>query len=512
MAAGGGVPWGDRARVVGAQIRSRFRVGVAPVDRRWLWRRRADGRAASEAVRQWTERVRALWQRDKGTDRSSSSLPGTSQAAAAGKPSSAALRFYRKKVGKDVDGVEDSVIIRSLQALAVPLIGNACHVFMHGFNSVQIYGAEKLQQALQERPKGKPLLTVSNHVAAMDDPFVIASILPPSVMLEAQKLRWTLCATDRCFTNPILSTFFRSVKVLPVSRGDGIYQKGMDMALSKLNSGGWVHIFPEGSRSKDGGKTIAPAKRGVGRLVMDADSLPVVIPFIHTGMQDIMPVGKRIPRAGKRVIVVVGDPINFDDLIIHNSDETQHISRGILYDKATERIGQRLQKLKAEVDRLAAEQKSELQHYHARDTMSYGTQLWQQVDWEAFGIGSSMLLSPEPSDVQEPPKQAKPALLLEPEQAKPELHLEPEQAMPELQLQQGIPATPPNAAISSNFSVPLWFRHHTDPSELVGFAARGMLKNGRFMEEGYRQWQQQATMNMICGSQTNSPKRAQCLT
>jgi hypothetical protein len=66
---------------------------------------------------------------------------------------------------------------------------------------------------------------VSNHVAAMDDPFVIASLLPPSVMLEAQKLRWTLCATDRCFTNPVLSTFFRSVKVLPVSRGDGIYQK-----------------------------------------------------------------------------------------------------------------------------------------------------------------------------------------------------------------------------------------------------------------------------------------------
>jgi hypothetical protein len=59
----------------------------------------------------------------------------------------------------------------------------------------------------------------------MDDPFVIASLLPPSIMLEAQKLRWTLCATDRCFTNPVLSTFFRSVKVLPVSRGEGIYQK-----------------------------------------------------------------------------------------------------------------------------------------------------------------------------------------------------------------------------------------------------------------------------------------------
>ncbi len=41
-------------------------------------------------------------------------------------------------MGKEVDGIEDSVIFRSLQALAVPLIGNACHIFMHGLNSVQV--------------------------------------------------------------------------------------------------------------------------------------------------------------------------------------------------------------------------------------------------------------------------------------------------------------------------------------------------------------------------------------
>jgi len=459
--------------VVGTQIRNRFRV--APVDRRWLWRR-ADGRVATEAVRRWSDRVRTLLQRDRAADQSSTS-PETSIGAAA-KPSSSALRFYRKKVGKEVDGIEDSVIFRSLQVLAVPLIGNACYVFMHGLNSVQIYGAEKLHQALQERPKGKPLLTVSNHVAAMDDPFVIASLLPPSVMLEAQKLRWTLCATDRCFTNPILSTFFRSVKVLPVSRGDGIYQKGMDMALSKLNSGGWVHIFPEGSRSRDGGKTIAPAKRGVGRLVMDADSLPVVIPFVHTGMQDIMPVGKRIPRAGKQVIVVVGDPINFDDLIIDNSDDTQHISRGILYDKATQRIGQRFQELKVEVDRLASEQQSELRNHHMQNVSDDGYRLWQQVDWEGFGIGSSMLSS-KPSFVQEQSKEAE----------------------PEPPVEQSL-SPAPSAAIS--FNVPHWFQRHVDPSELMGFAARGLIKNGKFLEEGYRELQEPATLNSWWRSQANN--------
>ncbi|CAL4959591.1 unnamed protein product [Urochloa decumbens] len=477
MAAGGGAPWAERARVVGAQIRNRFRV--PPVDRRWLWRR-ADGSVATEAVRRWSDRARTLLQRDRGADQSSTSTGESTETAA--KPSSSALRFYRKKVGKEVDGIEDSVIFRSLQALAVPLIGNACYVFMHGLNSVQIYGAEKLHQALQERPKGKPLLTVSNHVAAMDDPFVIASLLPPSVMLEAQKLRWTLCATDRCFTNPVLSTFFRSVKVLPVSRGDGIYQKGMDMALSKLNSGGWVHIFPEGSRSRDGGKTIAPAKRGVGRLVMDADSLPVVIPFVHTGMQDIMPVGKRIPRTGKRVIVVVGDPIKFDDLIIENSDDTQHISRGILYDKATQRIGQRLQELKVEVDRLAAEQKSELQSHHIHNVSDDGFRLWQQVDWEGFGIGSSMFSS-EPSVIQ---VQAK--------EAEPESHLEAEQSVS--------PAL--SAAISYDVAVPHWFQRHVDPSELMGFAARGLMKNRKFLEEGYRELLEPATLNTWWRSQANN--------
>lgn len=450
--------------MVGTQIRNRFRV--APVDHRSLWLR-ADGRVATEAVRRWSDRVRALLQRGRSADRNSTSTETSPEAVA--KPSSSVLRFYRKRVGKEVNGIEDSVIFRSLQALAVPLIGNACYVFMHGLNSVQVYGVEKLHQALHGRPKGKALLTVSNHVAAMDDPFVIASLLPPSVMLEAQKLRWTLCATDRCFTNPVLSTFFRSVKVLPVSRGDGIYQKGMDMALSKLNSGGWVHIFPEGSRSRDGGKTIAPAKRGVGRFVMDADSLPVVIPFVHTGMQDIMPVGKRIPRAGKRVIVVVGDPINFDDLLIDNCGDTQDIPRGILYDKVTQRIGQRLQELKVEVDRLAAEQEPELQNHNVGDD---GYRLWQQVDWEGFGIGSSMLPS-EPSAAAQVPSR----------EAEPEPHLEVEQSV----------SPAPSAATSYDVAVPHWFQRHADPSELMGFASRGLIKHGKFLEEGYREFQQSAT-------------------
>ncbi|KAJ7973335.1 Tafazzin family protein [Quillaja saponaria] len=37
----------------------------------------------------------------------------------------------------------------------------------------------------------------------------------------------------------------------------------------------------------------------IRRLILDADSIPMVVPFVLTGMQEIMPVGASIPRIGK---------------------------------------------------------------------------------------------------------------------------------------------------------------------------------------------------------------------
>ncbi|PNY03907.1 tafazzin [Trifolium pratense] len=376
--------WKNKARSLQLQLRDRFRVAV---DRHWRRRHNhtifpdADGYFSS-TLQRWLDRFRDF-RRDK--------LPSTTA-------------FYRKRVMKDFSSEEESTILRMMQAVAVPILGNVCHVFMNGLNRVQVYGLEKLHSALLERPKGKPLLTVSNHVAAMDDPLVIASLLPPHVLLDARNLRWTLCATDRCFKNPVTSAFFRSVKVLPVSRGDGIYQEGMDMALSKLNNGGWVHIFPEGSRSRDGGKTMGSCKRGVARFVLDGDSIPIVIPFVHTGMQEIMPIGASIPRIGKMVTVIVGDPIKFDDII--NMEKGPDVPRKKLYDAVAARIGDQLHELKAQVDTIAMEQEMRLQDRfpHSIDRASV---ILQQVDWELFGMDNFISFADDDSmqtpDTVDPP-------------------------------------------------------------------------------------------------------------
>ena len=107
------------------------------------------------------------------------------------------------------------------------------------------------------------------------------------------------------------------LQVLPLERGAGLEQPGLAAAEAKLaqarvygrrlrmrdepktpspssvlTQGEWVHMFPEGTRSTDGGRSVGLARRGVGRRYVEAAaqaaarggtvvSLPLLVPLVH---------------------------------------------------------------------------------------------------------------------------------------------------------------------------------------------------------------------------------------
>jgi monolysocardiolipin acyltransferase len=79
-----------------------------------------------------------------------------------------------------------------------------------------------------------------------------------------------------------------------------MFQQGLAAAEARLAAGDWVHIFPEGTRSRDG--KMGPVRKGVGRLVAScADAQPLIVPFVHTGMEEVLPKGALLPKANKEV-------------------------------------------------------------------------------------------------------------------------------------------------------------------------------------------------------------------
>lgn len=50
---------------------------------------------------------------------------------------------------------------------------------------------------------------------------------------------------------------------VPIIRGAGIYQKGVDFCIEKLNENRWVHVFPEGRVTSE----PIRIKWGIARMV-----------------------------------------------------------------------------------------------------------------------------------------------------------------------------------------------------------------------------------------------------
>uniref|UniRef100_A0A7S0J2L1 Tafazzin family protein n=1 Tax=Calcidiscus leptoporus TaxID=127549 RepID=A0A7S0J2L1_9EUKA len=209
------------------------------------------------------------------------------------------------------------------RTLTIAIGGGACRAFLTGTNTLTVHEHHHLQASLA-RPAGTALLSISNHTATIDDPHLIASIVPKTTLMRgASEMRWGVCGHDVCFREgSVLRRFADAAKVLPIRRGGGIWQPELDAIIGKLKSGGWVHYFPEGKIRQD--QRIHPFRRGVGRLVAsvpDAEKLQV-LPFYFMGTDVIQPTTPQSsslfswPTLGSEVHVIFGPPVPLSHLLV----------------------------------------------------------------------------------------------------------------------------------------------------------------------------------------------------
>lgn len=184
----------------------------------------------------------------------------------------------------------------------VGLCAYGSRAIMRWGNRLHVEGREILDRAkVRARAEGRGLLTFSNHVSLFDDPLLTACISDHSW----HPLRWIATDALNFFDTPLKARIFSSGKCVPVIRGAGFEQPGMQFLAERLAEGEWIHVFPEGGRTRHPEARLQlPFKPGFARLVKETS--PLVVPYYHRGMEQVLPIGAKLPAFGKSVSLLFG--------------------------------------------------------------------------------------------------------------------------------------------------------------------------------------------------------------
>ncbi|MFF2482140.1 lysophospholipid acyltransferase family protein [Paenibacillus sp. NPDC058071] len=170
-----------------------------------------------------------------------------------------------------------------------------------------IYGALfRLEAKGRENiPADGPVILASNHISLLD---------PPTVGIKlSRKVHYM--AKQELFNVPLLGPLIRGLGAFPVKRG-GVSKEAIRSAISLLQEGKVMGIFPEGTRNSEEG---AAAKKGAAMIAMRSGA--VVIPVAVIGEYKLF----------RKMRIVYGKPVDLTAFIQESSpDMLERITEAIM--------------------------------------------------------------------------------------------------------------------------------------------------------------------------------------
>ncbi len=220
------------------------------------------------------------------------------------------IKALEKRLGRNGSGnhkhfppQKPSLLFKAISyALVNGLITPGIGLFMNIFNRTRISGFENIKNL------EPPWILASNHITLLDDLFIEPLILFPKVYKGYKYFPYHAPEERNFYKNPFAAWFMRQCKAIPVVRGNGIMQEGMNRIIDAVNQGGVLHIFPEGTRTRTG--EIGAPKPGIGRIICETNA--PIVPMYHQGLEKILPIGRAIPSLGYEIRISIGKPVRFN--------------------------------------------------------------------------------------------------------------------------------------------------------------------------------------------------------
>jgi 1-acyl-sn-glycerol-3-phosphate acyltransferase len=166
-----------------------------------------------------------------------------------------------------------------------------------------------------------PVILVANHASHMDTPVILAA-LPRKL----RKRTAVAAAADYFYKNRLVAAAVSLIfNTVPIERRGGGLKNGGGHLDNLLDQGWNLLLYPEGTRSRDGG----PGRVRRGAAVLAAAHNLSIVPIRVTGTNAAMPPGRLWPKRIRGKVVSHRHPIevSFGEPIRPTEDATALIER-----------------------------------------------------------------------------------------------------------------------------------------------------------------------------------------